>query len=245
MRGHVSACLCIHNEEEMLPRCLRYLNSVPAIGEICVLDSGSTDGTVNILKSWSGDIPLNYSHREFTTFSEQRNACAEIAKGPWLITIDADETYTAPVAGLLMDLAKRTDIDAVRLCTRILWPDEGHYLRDDPDDPHCRIMRKGKVFWRRPLHEIPVHLDGRCLHTYYGNGVLCCWESEKYKECFLLHGQLLKTPQALDKKVTRWQELGWLEKSVDYGLPVKPDHWIQSKKNAALSVSVPLPSSWL
>jgi glycosyltransferase involved in cell wall biosynthesis len=48
----VSACIITWNEEEMLPGLLAYLNSVDYLDEICILDSNSTDGTQEMLRSF-------------------------------------------------------------------------------------------------------------------------------------------------------------------------------------------------
>jgi glycosyltransferase involved in cell wall biosynthesis len=239
-----SACLCVFNEIEMLPRTLAYLDTVEAVGEIVVVDSGSTDGTQDLLKSWRRSKPLRWRARPLDTFSGQRNAAAAMAGGDWLLMIDADETYTPAVGRLLEELAGRGDVNAVRLGTALLWPDEWHYLADGPVDPHCRIIRRGFAWFAGTPHERPLALDGRDLHTCIDPDVLLCWESPAHADCWLLHAQLLKSDPALAAKSARWAELGWYEGSKVQGRDVPPSYWLDAKGRAAGEKIEPLPAAW-
>lgn len=82
----VSVCMIVKDEEKNLPRCL---DSVAEIAdEIIVVDTGSTDRTVEIAKSYGAKI-ISSPWRD--DFSFHRNESIEKATCDWILRIDADE----------------------------------------------------------------------------------------------------------------------------------------------------------
>ncbi len=99
----LSLCMIVKNEEEMLPGCLEPLRGV--VDEMIVVDTGSTDRTVEIAESFGARVvhfPWNGS------FSDARNASIEAASGDWLMYLDADEHMEAADARGLRGLLGRT-----------------------------------------------------------------------------------------------------------------------------------------
>jgi tetratricopeptide (TPR) repeat protein len=82
----LSACLMVKDEESMLPRCLASIKN--HVDEIIVVDTGSTDATVEIAKSYGARI---YHHPWENDFSKHRNQSISYARGLWIFIIDADE----------------------------------------------------------------------------------------------------------------------------------------------------------
>ncbi len=99
----VSLCMIVKDEEEMLPGCLEAVAS--AVDEIIVVDTGSTDRTVEIAKSFGArviDFPWNGS------FSDARNVGLDAATGDWLLYLDADEHLIPEDAPRIRELLSRT-----------------------------------------------------------------------------------------------------------------------------------------
>ena len=67
-RATISACMIVKNEEEMLPNCLESIRSW--VDEIIIVDTGSTDKTVEIAKSYGAKI---YNQVWTKDFSFHRN----------------------------------------------------------------------------------------------------------------------------------------------------------------------------
>jgi len=82
----ISVCMIVKNEEEMLPRCLESVRDIA--DELIVVDTGSTDKTVEIAESFGAKV---YHHPWKNSFSEARNHTLKYATKEWVFSIDADE----------------------------------------------------------------------------------------------------------------------------------------------------------
>lgn len=80
----ISACVIAFNEERKIRRCLQ---SVAWCAETVVLDSYSTDRTVEIAREHAARV---YQH-EWLGYVAQRNLVREFASQPWLLFLDSDE----------------------------------------------------------------------------------------------------------------------------------------------------------
>jgi len=84
MPEHISACITAGNEEKNIRRCLE---SVAWCNEIVVIDSASTDNTLAISREYTDRV---YEHR-WLGYIGQKNLIKELASGPWILFVDADE----------------------------------------------------------------------------------------------------------------------------------------------------------
>ncbi|MBT3294775.1 MAG: glycosyltransferase family 2 protein [Verrucomicrobia bacterium] len=84
MPDRISVCITAGNEEHNIRRCLE---SVTWASEIIVVDSFSTDRTVEICKEYTD---LVYQHR-WLGYIGQKNLIKDLASGSWILFIDADE----------------------------------------------------------------------------------------------------------------------------------------------------------
>ena len=99
----LSLCMIVKDEAEMLPRSLAAARD--AVDEIVVVDTGSSDATVEIARSFGARV----IEREWTgSFAEARNASFDAAGGDWILYLDADEVLVAEDAPLLRALPGRT-----------------------------------------------------------------------------------------------------------------------------------------
>ena len=95
-RPTVSACLIIKNEEELLPGCLESIRDW--VDEIIVVDTGSSDKTVEIAKSYGARV---YHHEWEGDFSKARNQSISYATKEWILIIDADERMNSDDVAIL------------------------------------------------------------------------------------------------------------------------------------------------
>jgi hypothetical protein len=88
----LTALLLTYNEEANIERTLAALQWVPSI---FVIDSGSTDRTLDILAS---DPKVTTLHRPFDSFAEQCNFGLDLIKSEWVLSLDADYVVTPALA---------------------------------------------------------------------------------------------------------------------------------------------------
>ena len=89
----ISACYIVKNEEKSLRTSLESLKD--AVDEIIIVDTGSTDGTLDIAKNFGARI---FSETWQDDFSAPRNIALDYAESDWIIFLDADEYFTAETA---------------------------------------------------------------------------------------------------------------------------------------------------
>jgi glycosyltransferase involved in cell wall biosynthesis len=110
--------------------------------EVYVVDSGSTDGTVELLR----EMQCTVVHRPFSNYSDQRNwAIAQVeGRYAWQLHLDADEVLDDTAVGEIRAiLAGAGKHDAYLLRRRDYFM--GHMLRFSGVNPwHLRLFRSGK-----------------------------------------------------------------------------------------------------
>ncbi|MGB6838900.1 MAG: glycosyltransferase family 2 protein [Microgenomates group bacterium] len=154
----ISTIIIAKNEEEKIGECLESLSWAD---EVIVVDSGSTDKTVEIARKKKAKV-IRYTKGGF---SDWRNKGAKEAKGDWLLYVDADERVTPLLRKEILTLIKNSPDKSLYAIPRrniILgkemkhggwWPD---YVK--------RLMKKSNFKkWEGELHENPV-VDGKLGH---------------------------------------------------------------------------------
>jgi glycosyltransferase involved in cell wall biosynthesis len=95
--------MIVKNEAPVIRRCLESVR--PLIDAWLIVDTGSTDGTQEIVRELLKDLPGELVERPWVDFAHNRSEALELARGraDYLFTIDADETlriddgFTMPV----------------------------------------------------------------------------------------------------------------------------------------------------
>lgn len=99
--------MIVKNEEHNLLRCLNSVKNL--VDEMIIVDTGSTDGTVEIAKSFGAEV----HHFEWTgSFSDARNFSMKRAKGDWILIMDADDEMYPYEPSEIRALIDDTDADA-------------------------------------------------------------------------------------------------------------------------------------
>lgn len=151
----LSVSVICKNEADRIATCLDQVAGWA--DEIVVIDSGSDDGTLEIVRGYTDRV----WEREWHGYGRQKQLALERCSGDWVLSIDADEFVTAEL---------RREIDAWLSGTcgfagfRIAWVSDvfGKYVFFGADGRyHCRLFRRaGARFDGADVHE-DVCLDGR------------------------------------------------------------------------------------
>lgn len=162
----LTATLVCYNEEKNIRR---VLESVRFADEIVVVDSGSTDATLEIAREFTDRIFV----RAWPGFSAQKNFALEQASNEWILCMDADEEVTPALAGQIRDVVEgaRTGYRFYSMprLTRFVdrWMRHGGWY----PDRQVRLLQKGAgVYNDHPVHaaivpDEPVgKLRGDILH---------------------------------------------------------------------------------
>jgi glycosyltransferase involved in cell wall biosynthesis len=167
MRPTISVAIITLNEEANLPRTLA---SVQFADQVVVLDSGSTDRTVEIAESFNATVV----HQPWLGFAAQKNAAIALCTGDWILSLDADEELSPKLQSQITTLLpSNPPADAYYLKRRNLFL--GRWMRHGGfyPDPKLRLFRRHAVgfsgspaFQNRLVHET-IAFDGESATLDY------------------------------------------------------------------------------
>lgn len=161
----ISVVIITHNEAVNIGRTLASVHSLVADGkgEIIVVDSGSTDRTVEIAESFGARVFTE----KWKGFAAQKNWAIDKATGDWILSLDADEEVEPALADEMNAIfpANPPTINGywIPRKNKFLgrWIKHGGYW----PDPKLRLFRKGAArFEDRAVHEDARLSDGTALH---------------------------------------------------------------------------------
>ena len=166
---HLSVVIITYNEARHLEACIQSVEDIAH--EIIVVDSGSTDGTIEIAERLDCDI----AYRPFDNFANQKNFALSLASCPWILSIDADERLSEELASSIAEVLN-SDYDNARST----WNMErlNHYCGKPIKhsgwypDKQTRLLKNGAATWNGLVHESlqikdgsqPQLLSGELLH---------------------------------------------------------------------------------
>jgi glycosyltransferase involved in cell wall biosynthesis len=168
----VSAVIITFNEESTIARCIQSLLAI--VAEVIVLDSNSTDNTVNIASSLGAKV----YQQAFAGYVEQKNAAVALANHDWVLCLDADEALDDQLASQIAKLTLSDERIAYRMnrCTNYC----GQFIRHGSwyPDTKLRLFHRAQARWGgvNPHDEVvtdsdvkTIHLPGDILHFSYNS----------------------------------------------------------------------------
>ena len=110
----ISVIIPVYNEEDYLNECLDSIvnQSLEDIEIICV-DDGSTDNSLNILKSYESDNRIKIIPKENSGLGASRNVALDIAQGEYIVFMDSDDYLNLNALEALYDLAESKSLDCI------------------------------------------------------------------------------------------------------------------------------------
>lgn len=168
----ISAVIITFNEEQNIERCLQALDGIA--DEIVVLDSCSTDRTVEICRSFGAVV----FEQPFLGYVQQKNRALEYATYPHVLSLDADEVLSDELRRSI--LAVKSDWRCSGYSFNRLTNYCGAWIRHSGwyPDRKLRLFDKRAGKWcGDTIHErfqltdgsSPVHIQGDLLHYSYNS----------------------------------------------------------------------------
>jgi glycosyltransferase involved in cell wall biosynthesis len=161
----LSVVIITHNEEAHIGRTLASVQPLVADGkgEIIVVDSGSTDRTVEIAKSFGAKVFIE----EWKGYAAQKNSAIDKAEGDWILSLDADEELEPEFAGEMMAIEEAQARGGAASPAGFWIPRKnfflGRWIKHGGfwPDPKLRLFRKGAAgFEKRLVHEDAKLIEG-------------------------------------------------------------------------------------
>lgn len=167
----ISVVIISFNEEKNIGRCLDSVKDVA--DEIVVLDSGSTDKTKEICKSYGANV----YHQDFLGHLEQKNKAITFAKYPHVLSLDSDEALDETLKKSILEVKNNWSKDGYYMNRLTNYC--GHWVRHCNWYPDKKLRlfesRKGKWGGINPHDKYEMnegdkntgHLKGDILHYSY------------------------------------------------------------------------------
>ena len=189
----LSVVIITYNEETNLPRTLESVKPLlsDGRGEVIVVDSHSTDRTVEIARSFGAKVCVE----EWKGYAAQKNSAIDKARGEWILSLDADESLESRLSGEIYAAMHgitgvETSLDSLEAVEKVMALEKSGERREESlpaaflisrknmflgrwiryggfwPDPKLRLFRKGSARFEDRL----VHEDARLVNG--GSGKL-------------------------------------------------------------------------
>jgi glycosyltransferase involved in cell wall biosynthesis len=149
----ISALLITFNEIDNIPQ---VINTISFVDEIIVIDSFSTDGTLELLSKQKN---VKVITRKFKNFADQRNFAISQASFHWLLFIDADERITPKLRQEILKTVNSNTSVAGYMVNRLHYFNKKRiYFSGYQSDTTYRLFKNGKVKYNenKLVHEMPI-----------------------------------------------------------------------------------------
>lgn len=169
----LSVVIIAFNEEQRLAQCL---SSLPVECEIVVVDSFSSDATVELARSFGAKV----FSRRFDDYATQKNYAISKAEAPWILSLDADEVLSRDLADEVIGIAKGLEVvqayDYYRVPRILNFRGKAMRFGKTKDRP-LRLFRNGKASFEGIIHE-QIKVDAKAsvgelrsfmIHYSYAN----------------------------------------------------------------------------
>ncbi|WP_282937907.1 glycosyltransferase [Paenibacillus sp. RC67] len=145
----ITAAIMVKNEERCIDRCLQSL--IGAVDEIVVMDTGSTDRTMDIVRQFP-EVKL-YQSEWKDSFSQLRNEILPLLTSDWVLWVDADEVLHSEDARHLREIVGLFDGSELPVILQVWMANQyGSHFKQDFSQSRMFPLRFGLRYFGR-IHE--------------------------------------------------------------------------------------------
>ena len=182
----ITGLIITYNEEKNIRE---VLGCFDFCDEIIIVDSYSTDKTLEIAKEFSN---VKIIQNKFEDFTKQRNLALENANNDWILFLDGDERITPPLRKEIIETVKKPDAkDAYYFYRKFYFAGKPINFSGTQTDKNFRLFRKSKCRYvaGKKVHEtLEVNgtvgvLENKLLHYSVA-------DYDSYREKMIHYGQL-------------------------------------------------------
>jgi glycosyltransferase involved in cell wall biosynthesis len=163
----LSVVLITFNEGHHIAKCLKAVQAVA--DEIVVIDSGSTDDTIEVCKAYGARV-INLT---WSGYSAQKNFGNNQTSLDWILSIDADEVLNETLIQSILKWKRNPQTACFKRMTNYC----GTFIKHGGwyPDVKVRLFNKQETQWEGTIHEVlrglskenTFLLEGDCLHYSY------------------------------------------------------------------------------
>jgi glycosyltransferase involved in cell wall biosynthesis len=156
-RPSLSATVIVRNEEHDIEACL--LSQAGVANEIVVVDSGSTDNTVEIARAYTENI----FHHPWNGYAAQKQFALSKTTGEWVINIDADERLSLGLRDEIVATLRRAETGVAGYRIPFHHYFLGRRLRfgGSGNETHIRLFRRTVANYGDDRVHEGINVDGR------------------------------------------------------------------------------------
>lgn len=139
----LSAFVICLNEEQYLANCIE---SLADCREIVIVDSGSTDGTLQLIRDYKAQgWPIRLIEQPWLGYAAQKQFALEQCREDWCFSIDSDERMDEDLRAALPKLLQaEADIVGWRIARRPYLIGYGYTPKNVKERRNLRLIRRGK-----------------------------------------------------------------------------------------------------
>jgi glycosyltransferase involved in cell wall biosynthesis len=187
----------------------RTLDAVAWVDEILIVDSGSTDATLDIASRYPSARVVT---RNFDSFAEQCNFGLAQVKTPWVLSMDADYELTPELASELRALVPTEAVSGYR--AGFIYRVHGQPLRSTLYPPRTVLYRAKRAHYQNEGHGHRVVVDGQVSELtgkiwHDDRKPLARWLASQQVYARREAEYLLATPRSALRRTDRIRLKGW------------------------------------
>lgn len=160
----ISVVIIAKNEAHIIANTLQSLQ--PVFGDIVVVDSGSSDETVQICKQYGATV----LETDWKGYGINKNKGIAVAKNDWILSLDADEAIDEELRLSLQQLSSGNEKEVFNIRFKNFYCNKWIRYGEWGFDKHIRLFNRRQVQWNNAaVHENLVFPPGVKISQLKGN----------------------------------------------------------------------------